>query len=282
MADKRKSPILVLIVLIVVSLALAGGTFFILQKEKAKNVALQEELDDIKIRLKVTESKLDESRKTIVDLGAKLQQAESQIARLTTDLAQEKTSKDEALAKIEQIRVDLDQQKGLRQDLEKKVNQAQKDSEKVQAQLKDLEDKKNELEVKVKDLEEKARQAETQGVELGKIVVSPEGGAPVQKPAKPAKPAKPEKEKPTQRPAPSSELEGKILVINKDYSFAVINLGSKDGVDIGNVFSVYHSNQYLGDVKVEKVHDSMAAAGFVSADLKSKVNEGDKVVRKTK
>lgn len=282
MADKPKSPILVLIVLIVVSLALVGGTFFILQKEKAKNVALQEEMEDIKTRLKVTESKLDESKKTIVDLGAKLEQAENQIATLTADLAQEKTSKEEALVKIEQIRVDLDQQKGLRQDLEKKVNQAQKDSEKAQAQLKDLQDKKNELEVKVKDLEEKARQAETQGVELGKIVVSPEGGAPVQKPAKPAKPAKPEKEKPTQRPAPSSELEGKILVINKDYSFAVINLGSKDGVDIGNVFSVYHSNQYLGDVKVEKVHDSMAAAGFVSADLKSKVNEGDKVVRKTK
>jgi hypothetical protein len=71
-------------------------------------------------------------------------------------------------------------------------------------------------------------------------------------------------------------------VINNDYNFAVINLGSKDGIDIGAVFSVYHDNKYIGDVKVEKVHDSMSAVAFVSAEMKSSVYEGDPVVRKTR
>ena len=161
----------------------------------------------------------------------------------------------------------------------------------MQAQLKDLESRKNELEAKIKDLEEKASQAQSQGVELGKIVVSPEataGAAAVVPAAKAAARQKQAKKAaaPTAVPiattAGVSGLEGKVLVINRDYSFVVINLGSKDGVNVGDVFSIYHNNKYIGDVKVEKVHDSMAAAGFVSSDIKDKINEGDQVVSKTK
>jgi len=60
----------------------------------------------------------------------------------------------------------------------------------------------------------------------------------------------------------------------------VINLGSKDGVALDDVFYVYHSNKYIGDIKLEKIHDSMAAAGFVSANIKNKIAEGDRVVKK--
>jgi hypothetical protein len=82
--------------------------------------------------------------------------------------------------------------------------------------------------------------------------------------------------------SPILSPEGKVLVVNNDYNFIVINLGNKEGVEIGQLFSVYRGNKYIGDVKVEKVHDSMSAAGFVTPDIKDKVNEGDKVVRKNK
>jgi hypothetical protein len=62
----------------------------------------------------------------------------------------------------------------------------------------------------------------------------------------------------------------------------VTNLGKKEGIDIGDVFSVYHGPDYIGDVKIEKIHDSMSAAGFVSAETKDKVSEGDKVIQKVK
>ena len=77
-------------------------------------------------------------------------------------------------------------------------------------------------------------------------------------------------------------LDGKVLVVNKDYNFLVVNLGAKEGVNVGDVFSVYHNNKYAGDVKVEKVHDAMSAAGFTSADMANKVSEGDRVIPKTK
>ena len=49
---------------------------------------------------------------------------------------------------------------------------------------------------------------------------------------------------------------------------------------MGDVFSVYHGNNYIGDLKVEKLQESMSAAGFVTEDLKNKVQEGDKVSKK--
>jgi len=279
MLDKAKSSVLILIIATIMSIAVAGGAFFLLNKEKAKAVSLQEELDDIKTRLRITEKNLEDSKGTIAGLGSKLKEAEVQVATLNSDLQQEKAAKEEAKADIEQLKNDLSQQKTLRQDLEKKFTQALKDTEKMQAQLKDLEYKKNELETKVKDLEDKTKQAQGQGVELGKIVVSPEASAVDTK--QKAK-AKKEKTQKVAAPAVKSGLEGKVLVINKDYSFAVINVGSKDGVAVGNVFSVYHGDKYIGDIKVEKVHDSMAAAGFVAPEMKDGVAEGDKVVRKTK
>ena len=118
-------------------------------------------------------------------------------------------------------------------------------------------------------------------MELGTVVVSPQD-APVLKTtpaaAKPGATAK----QPVKQKAEKKAIEGKILVVNKDYDFAVINLGSKDGIGTGDAFSAYHSNKYIGDLKVEKLHDSMAAAGFGSAEVKNKISEGDKVVRKSK
>jgi hypothetical protein len=142
-----------------------------------------------------------------------------------------------------------------------------------------LDAKKTLLESKVKDLE-----AKTQEIELGKIVVSPEPEpitppAPVKKTAK--APVKTVKASAVKKPAAkTATLEGQVLVVNKEYSFAVINLGNKSGVQVNQVFSVYHNNRFIGDMKVEKVHDSMAAAGFLTSGLKFKINEGDKVVQK--
>ena len=60
----------------------------------------------------------------------------------------------------------------------------------------------------------------------------------------------------------------------------VINLGRKDGAAVGDQFSIYHGNQYIGDVKVEKVQEAMSAAGFVSDEAKNNVKEGDRVIKK--
>jgi uncharacterized membrane-anchored protein YhcB (DUF1043 family) len=265
--QKGKIAVILLSVLIMVSLVFAGGIFYLLQQERKHSLSLQEELDDTKANLSIKESELGKYRSAAVSLESKLKDANNSIGQISADLQQERYVKQQALYEIEQLKADLAQQKNIRADLEKKFNQAQSEMQKVQSQLKDLSDKKAELETKLKELDVKAK-----GVELGTIVVSGEGAGGATTTKGPAR------EQPGKA---ATALEGKVLVINKDYNFVVINLGGKDAVKIGDTFSVYHGNKYLGDVKVEKVHDAMSAAGFVSADLKGKVSEGDKVIQKT-
>ena len=81
-------------------------------------------------------------------------------------------------------------------------------------------------------------------------------------------------------PQAASSSEGKILVINKDYNFVVINLGSLDGVELEDIFLVYQNDSYIGDIQVAKTTEIMSACTFVSEEIKDKIREGDKAIRK--
>ena len=272
-----------------ISLSLAGGLFYLYQKEQTLNVSLQKEKEELSLNIKIAQTNLEESQKEVSALGLKLKESQAQIETLTNDLGQEKNTKEEALTQMRELKSDLEKQKGLRSDLENKLKKAETDLGQIRVKLNDLESKKAELETKVKDLEEQAKQALTRDVELGKIVVSPDNATSTEVPLNPesdlnsqlsstssSASAKEEKQE------SSSGLTGKVLVLNREYNFAVINLGSADGVNIGDLFSVYHNSNYIGDVKIEKVHDSMSAAGFESQDIKDKISEGDKVTQQIK
>ncbi|MGE5197681.1 MAG: hypothetical protein ACM3IL_04180 [Deltaproteobacteria bacterium] len=273
MADNTKMRNAILIVLIIISLAVAGGIFMLFQQERVKNVELQGQLEDVKAKQRVAETRLEESKKMISDMEGKLQTAQTKIDSLSGDLQKEKDAKQEAIAQIDQLKTDLANQKDLRVSIEKKLTQAQDDIKKIQTQLKDLNAQKVNLEEKLQSFS-KEEAPKSSGVELGKIVVNPETGQEM--------PAEEQQGSAGTGEAAASGTEGKILVVNKDYNFAVINMGNKDGVGIGNIFSVYHNGRYIGDIKVEKVHDSMSAAGFLSTDVKDKVSEGDRVELKAK
>ncbi len=272
MNNKAKVITLVLIVLIITAFALAAGSYYLLQNEKAKNTSLQSELESTITKYKKSETELKDTKDKISSLSLQVKEAQGKLETLSKDLEQEKSAKQEALSKTDEMAAQLEQLKSSKSDLENKLTQAQADAKKIHDQLNDLRTQKTDLESKIKQLEVK-----TQGVELGKIVVNPEGATIESKQGATQAAPQPESEKPV-----VTGKEGKVLVINKDYNFAVINLGSKDGIDIGDVFMVYHNNKNIGDIKVEKVHESMAAAGFASPDMKEKVAEGDKVLQKVK
>jgi len=282
MLEKPKLTIIAFIILIFLSLSFAGYGFSLFQKEKIKSANLQEQLENLKAKLTAAEARLEEYKKTIVGLDAKLKDAQANVDTLTATIDQETKAKQEALDQVAQLKADLEQQKALRSDLETKLQQAQKDAEKTQSQLKDLDSQKEKLQAKLKDLEAQATQqaqAQSKGVELGTIVVGQDaaGKAPAQSAGKTASSSV---KQPKKKNAVS--MEGKVLVVNKDYSFVVISLGSKDGIAEGDMFALYHNNKYIGDLKVEKVHDSMSAADFGNPSIKDVVAEGDKVVFKAK
>lgn len=258
--------------LLVIAFAVAAGAFYSYQNEHAKAVRLQGEVDELTVRQRTTELKLEDSKKMATRLQLELQEVKGQIDTLSKELAQEKSSRLDASNKLEQLKADLEQQKTSRQDLESRLNQAGSEGVKMKEQIRVIQKQKDELEAKLKELE-----AGSDGVELGKVVVNgetPQEGAQ----AEAAIDSKADKKAAATK---ANVLGGKVMVVNKDYNFAVINLGSKDGVKIDDVFSVLRGGKVIGELKVEKVHESMSAAGF-SEDLKNIINENDVVAQKAK
>ena len=275
MYHKGKILLPVLIVLIILSLALAGGIFYLYQKEQAQNVSLQAQIVELEARQRLTVKQLEEARKKATDLALKLQETQGKLDSLAGELTVEKSAHAETSNKLEQLKVDLYKQKSLREDLENRLNQVQSDSKQIKDQVKIMQQQKSALEEKIKNLESGAG-----GVELGTVVVNPEVlqpanqkiNAPGTKASKVAK-----KEQPLLAKGP----EGKVMIVNKEFNFVVINLGSKDKVSLGDEFSVSRAGKPIGDVKVEKVHELMSAAGFAT-ELKDLIKENDTVTQKIK
>jgi len=271
----RKGAILIpaLTGLIFISLALAVGAFYSYQNEHAKAIQLQAQVDELTTRQKITEGKLADAKKEATELQLRLQEAKAQITALGKDLEQEKSARLEASNKLEQFKADLEQQKTLRKNIENSLDRAHADGNKLNEEIKIIKQQKEELEAKIKDLETGASE-----VQLGKVVVNSEPAAADLQGKNPPVPLKAGKKSEV---AVAKNLEGKVMVVNKEYNFVVINLGSKDGINTGDLFSVYHGGKIVGEVKVEKVHESMSAAGF-AVELKDTLKENDKVVQKAK
>jgi hypothetical protein len=90
MPGKSRYPWLVAILVSVVFLAVVYGASQLIKKEKERNVALQEELNDVNAKQKISELKLEESKAKMSELETGIQNAQIQIDSLSSLLEQEK------------------------------------------------------------------------------------------------------------------------------------------------------------------------------------------------
>jgi len=282
----RKGTIIlpILIILVVISFALAGAAFYLYQTERGKNIILKEQVAELEGRQKITEGKLGDAKKQASELALKLQEAKAKIDSLTQELEQNKTELDETVGNLDQSKADLEQQKSLRQDLEGRLKTTQDEGKQIKEQIALIQKQKTELEDKIKNMESGA-----DGVELGKVVVSGEPTV-IDNTAKGKIKATNERIISAQNLEKAGKinqakalgvLEGKVMIVNKEFNFAVINLGSKDKVSLGDEFRVTRDGKFIGDLKVEKVHESMSAAGFIP-EIKDQLKENDLITQKVK
>ncbi|MDP8212889.1 MAG: hypothetical protein P9X22_06340 [Candidatus Zapsychrus exili] len=101
-----------------------------------------------------------------------------------------------------------------------------------------------------------SRNSAIEGVELPPIIVSS---------AKPEDPLNPSLEKPG--------IDAKVLSINEDNNFAIINVGEKSGVKIGDVLTVYHGPEYIARIEVIQVRQDICAADI--KEQSTKIEAGD-------
>jgi chromosome segregation ATPase len=274
-------------------------------KQKDTEVRLgksQEMIAAFEIKLKEAEVKIDTISSDLENEKSSKQDALNQVETFKAELVQQKELRVNIESKLAKAEEDIKKSQDQLAELSAKKSE-------LEVKIKNLEIKSSDLEAKVKGIElgtivvapqavKKEMKSEKETAKELKDMKAQEKAKKaaedkVEKAAEKAEKAKAKKEaktvtKKVEQPpvAPTPEIstttqqEGSIAVVNKDYNFAVINLGNNAGVKLGAVYSVFHNNSYIGDVKVEKVHESMSAAGFVNEDLKDKITEGDKVVEK--
>ncbi|MDP3790134.1 MAG: hypothetical protein Q8R48_07025 [Candidatus Omnitrophota bacterium] len=222
--------------------------------EKSSKAALQNELAEVMKAKKKLSQEVEEVKIAKSDLEMKLSSLEAQTKELgdsyekaksqSENLKQELTKKDTELSSIKgQIDTITSEKQGLASQL---------DQEKTKySQLKERVDKlvavKDELEKKIKEIVDK------QGVELERIVVKEQG-----------------------------EMEGKVLVVNKEYNFIVTDMGSDDQIALGDILTVFRDGKYVGEGQVEKIYDTMSASTILKETKPGAIQINDKAVVRPK
>jgi chromosome segregation ATPase len=83
-----------------------------------------------------------------------------------------------------------------------------------------------------------------------------------------------------ERVSESSELKGRVVTINKEHNFVVIDLGKQDGINIGNKFNVYRGDAFLGSVEIIQARDRIAAADIKDLTEGMSIEINDTVVKR--
>ncbi|MEI6632799.1 MAG: hypothetical protein WCP22_03160 [Chlamydiota bacterium] len=77
----------------------------------------------------------------------------------------------------------------------------------------------------------------------------------------------------TEAAATPNEIAGQVLVSHDKYNFVIVNLGSEDGIAVGNVGVIEQKGVEVGKAKVKKLYPRMCLADVVSASPDGKVEK---------
>mgnify|MGYP001573084538 CR=1 FL=1 len=76
---------------------------------------------------------------------------------------------------------------------------------------------------------------------------------------------------------PGSVTTGRITMVNKEYAFVVVNLGSQYNIKVGDILSVYRDGEFIGKVQIERVEENMSAAAVLQDWQNVEFKENDAV-----
>ena len=279
MAKPSKSTILLgLLVIAFLGAAVAAANFYVGKNaEQAKRVWAEQQIEVLKKQVSTLEQERDELTKSKTSLEEQTADLTKQAKAVADQLAQEKRAREALTTELAQLRKDslqvksqLDQEKDEKEALTEDLAKAKQGYQALSNELTTLRQAKEALEKRVKEmLAARAKEAE-------QIVVTAPGGA---APAGGTAAVTPSSTGSKLSAVPAKGgLEGKVLVVNREYDFVVMSLGSKDGVKKGARFAVLRGDKQLLSVEVDKVYDNMAAANMLEEEKKgSEVKEGDTV-----
>lgn len=237
---------------------LAAVTFYLGRNaERAKRLWTEGELQKTVLAKHEVEKERNELTKAKEALESQLTDTKSQAQRLSEEVAQEKRAREALTTELAQTRREssdaksrLETERKEKLTLTEELARAKQGYQAVNSELTTLRQAKEALERRVKEM------LASQATEAQTIVVKPSAAT---------------------ASASRSSLEGKVLVVNREFNFVVVNLGSKDGLKTGTPLAILRGDKSIAKAQVERLYDNMVAATLLSEQDKQKVQEGDLV-----
>lgn len=203
-----------------------------------------------------------------------IEEKEEMVNRLSLELARAKNDKQFAARKVDQLtkrnmrlRQDLKQLAAAKMALEKSVVQITQEKDGMNRKLEQAEavlqnkigevwDIKDSLDRSFNVVKEKPKAANE--VELSPIIVNAQGAAP-------AVPADMRTAKPG--------FEGKVMSVNEQNNFVIVDIGEKRGLRAGDTLGVYRGVDYIARLEVLQVRPDIAAADLKEQSAQVKVGD---------
>ena len=219
---------------------------------------------------------LDAARQEKQSVADDITEKEDMINRLSLELARAKNDKQFVAQKVDQLtqknmqlRQDLKKLAAAKMALERSIVQItqEKDGmglklEQAQAVLQnkigEIWEVKDSLDRSFNVVQEKTKAANE--VELSPIIVNAQGTAPVAA---------------ANAPATNPGLEGKVMSINEQNNFVIVDIGEKRGLRVGDTLGVYRGSEHVARLDVLQVRPDIAAADI--KEQSDKVQVGDAV-----
>lgn len=244
-------------ILFIIFMLASGILLYSLLAEITRRVQVEDELASVQEEKINVEDRLNQTQLELITLKDEANLLEQQLAKeketVLTTLAKLE-SKDIQITELERT---LDNEKKQKESLTNNLAQLRDEHASLEKELQDAHLRLQTLESQIgKNNEEKAN------VKLEKIVI------------KPAAPTAEVKEAPVK---PAKQLNGKVLVVNREFNFVVIDIGKKDGANIGNQLAVYQDSQEIATIQIEKLYDTMATAVILPGSQTEKLKENNTV-----
>jgi len=255
---------IVLILLVIASIAsavLAVFAFMGKEREYMKRLLVEDKLAATLKDKRRIEKEMEDGKKAVQEAQTKVSDLQAKLEKITSQIEEEKQKSKAMIADladkkqdVEKLKENLEQEKKEKLSISRKLEDLQFDYERVKKEVTKIKNEKLMLEQQITELKEKS-------VDLDKIVVSPQPNAP-------REPARPVREL----------FKGRVLVVNKEYSFAVIDLGQNDGIEKGMVFDIMEGSEFLGRAEIDKVYETMSSATMLSGANINFIKKGNLVV----
>jgi myosin heavy subunit len=266
-----------LVVIIILSISLAAISIFFFQKEIERRKGLESVLAQVKTdRLKL-EAELQDAIKQGFLLQEKNKEADEKINGLLDDLELAEGIREELKLENSSLKEQLEEKNKLAKELQEKSASAAKAEEEISElnqKLQAEEDAKKVLEEKMKAVDQRNKELEE---DINRLKQQEAASRAAGQPAA-SKHEEVELEKIVIAPVKASE--GRVLTIDTETEFAIVNLGENHGIAADKILSIYRGDQYIGDIKVTRVQPEMSAADFIPPLTAQRVHKDDRVILK--